>query len=90
MSRPPIHPTSLTRYRKPLGPTGCEVVRAGGMGVSWDHSDSGSSRVAAWMRDAGNERDWWRVRCKRYARKHLSRQSVAGQLIAVYEEVDDR
>jgi IS5 family transposase len=23
---PPIHPTSLTRYRKRLGPTGCEEL----------------------------------------------------------------
>lgn len=67
-----------------------ELVRVEGLGVSWDHSESGSSLVAAWMRDADNERDWWRARCKRYAREHLSCQSVAGQLIVVYGEVDDR
>ena len=67
-----------------------DLIRAEELGVIWDHSDSSSKRVASWISEAHNKQDWWRLRCKSYAREHLSCQSVAGQLIAVYRELDAR
>jgi len=64
-----------------------ELVHNEGLGVTWDHSDFDSMRVASWMRNAYKEQDRWAISCRRYAREHLSCQGVALKLISAYEAV---